>query len=59
MLCSSRLTQAIAMKLKECCHMGSINTISCVETRRTLKKIFEEYHGEMPEIGFILDVQKT
>jgi hypothetical protein len=45
MLCSSRV---VAMKFKECCHMGPIN----VETQRTLKEIFEEHHGEMPKTGF-------
>ena len=54
MLCLSRV---VAMQFKECCHMGPINTISCVETRRTLKEVFEEHHGEMPNIGFILGVK--
>ena len=33
--------------------MGPIN----VETRRTLKEILEEHHGEMPKTGFFLDVK--
>ena len=37
--------------------MGPIKTISCVETWRTLKEVFEEHHGEMPKTGFILDVK--
>ena len=54
MLCLSRV---VAMQFKECCHMGPINTISCVETQRTLKEVFEEHHGEMPNTGFILGVK--
>ena len=54
MLC---LSQVVAMQFKECCHMGPINTISRVATRRTLKEVFEEQHGEMPKTGFILDVK--
>ena len=53
-LCSSRV---VAMQFKECCDMSPINTISCVETRRTLKEVFEEQHGEMLKTGFILDVK--
>jgi len=36
---------------------GPINTISCVETRRTFKEVFKEHHGQMPKTGFILDVK--
>ena len=28
-----------------------------VETRRTLKEIFEEHHDEIPKTGFFLDVK--
>jgi hypothetical protein len=40
--------------------MVPINTIYCVETRRTLKEVFEDhhaFHGEMPKTRFILDVK--
>ena len=36
--------------------MGATNTISCVETRRTMYEIFQEHRGVMPEFGFKLYV---